>query len=212
MATFSPMNSLNGPRDHLDRLVADILDDADECPVEVSDVQEDLVKPHAAQKEEHHGKGKEVSYTLQNCFLTNGRSSSGSSSNGDSRDSGFEGGIGSGNVSTPSSSRRTTTSSDNFSTPSGMSTTSEGFSPSSSSDKMVSNNFDATSELNLQMSPWIVQGEIGPNSPKSATLINSELDNLFNAELHNQPSIGNADNLNIYINRENSPAGKFNTG
>ena len=88
------MSSLNGPRDHLDRLVADILnDDADECPVGTNN-QEESIKNNSSYKNDMQEQGKSVSDTIQNCFPKTGRFSSGSSSNGDSRDSGFDGGFG----------------------------------------------------------------------------------------------------------------------
>lgn len=201
MATYSPMNSLSGHHDHLDRLVDDILDDdIDECPVEETDDQEEeLIRTNANIKQGKVDQGKGGTESLQNCFLSNGRSSSGSSSNGDSRDSGFDGGLGSGSISTPSSSRRTTTSSDNFSTPSAMSTTSEGLSPlSSSSDKIASNNCDATSDMNLHMSPLSIPGVFGFNSNKTASFIGNGADKAFDRRMPKSSFTTNADNEGIH--------------
>ena len=152
------LNSETVHHDHHERhFLGNILDDPDCLPEGlVDDHEEELVKANGDIKESGKTqKGKEGNDTLQGCFITNGRSSSGSSSNGDSRDSGFEGGLGSGSLSTPSSTRRTTTSSDTFSTPSTMSTTSEGLSPSgcTSSDKITLNSCDPASEINLQTHP-----------------------------------------------------------
>jgi len=205
MATYSPMSSLNGPRDHLDRLVADILnDDADEYPGETNN-QEEVVKTNASYKDNIQDQGKAVSDTLQHCFPKNGRFSSGSSSNGDSRDSGFDGGICSGIISTPSS-RRTTSSSDNFSTPSVMSTTSDGLSPSSPSSEKISNDRHSTSDISLQISPLTVE-EIGFNSLKNAPL-NENVDQLFNSLMPKPAPTKIVENDGICMNHANLSSGK----
>jgi hypothetical protein len=203
MATYSPMSSLNGPRDHLDRLVADILnDDADEYPVG-SNNQKGVVKTNASYKDGIQDQGKALSDNLPHCFLKNGRFSSGSSSNGDS---GFDGGIGSGSLSTPSSSRRTTSSSDNFSTPSVMSTTSDGLSPSSpTSEKISSNDHHSISDITLQISPLTVE-EIGFNSLKNAPL-NENVDQLFNSLMAKPAPINNVQNDSICMNHANLSSG-----
>ena len=211
MATYSPLNSLSGHHDHLDRLVDDILDDdIDECPVEETDDQEDeLIRTNVNIKPQKCEQGKGGNETLQACFLNNGRSSSGSSSNGDSRDSGFEGGLGSGSISTPSSSRRTTTSSDHFSTPSTMSTASEGLSPSSSSsDKIASNNCEASSDMNLQMSPLTIPGGFAFNSRKPTSFIASGTDKRLDRPVSISSFTVNGDNEGIYNNEAISRAGK----
>ena len=173
MTTYSPLSSLGGPRDHLDRLVADILDDADECPLEGADFQEDLLKSKLSQKDAHIQETKE-SEAISNSYGKNGRFSSGSSSNGESRDSGFDCGISAGSLSTPSSSRRTTSSSDNLSTPT-LSSASESHSPSS--EKMSS---DASSfGINLKNSPTYTQ----ENDQMSTALIKEDIENLFDSSL-----------------------------
>ena len=199
------MSSLNGPRDHLDRLVADILnDDADEYPVGTNN-QEEVVKTNASFKDGILEQGKAVSDTLQQCFPKNGRFSSGSSSNGDSRDSGFDGGIGSGSIATPSSSRRTTSSSDNFSTPSVMSTTSDGLSPSSpSSEKNSSNDHHSSTNISLQVLPLAVE-DVGFNSVKNAPL-NENVDQLLNSLMPTPTQI--LENNGIGMNHANSFLGK----
>ena len=119
------------------------------------------------------------SVVVLNSFSKNGRCSSGSSSNGDSRDSGFECGMSSGSVSTPSSSRRTTSSSDNFSTPT-LSSASEVHSPSSSSEKISSDHNSLN--VSLQISPLIKQDD-RYNDQNSQSLIKDDIDTLLEASI-----------------------------
>ena len=198
MATYGTLSSLGGPRDHLDRLVADILDDADDCPLEENLYREqELLKSDASQKDNCNSEGK-VPEAVPNSFIKNGRCSSGSSSNGDSRDSGFECGIGSGSISTPSSSRRTTSSSDNFSTPT-LSSASEAHSPSSEK-----NSVDNSFSVNLQTSPAIKQDE--DNTRSSKIFMKNDIDDLLDSSMSakdrmenhgryvNQPKLGSGNN------------------
>ena len=197
MATYSPIGSLGGPRDHLDRLVADILDDADECPLEENDYQEEeLLKSNSSKKNTCDPELK-VSQAIPNSFVKNGRCSSGSSSNGDSRDSGYECAIGSGSVSTPSSSRRTTSSSDNFSTPT-LSSASEAHSPSSEKNSGENNSF----EINLQIS-LAKQGKDNQNSPK---FNNDEIDQLLNSSISTGEGMENHDR---YVHQQKMGAGNI---
>ena len=176
MAAYSPLSSFGAPRDHLDRLVADILDDADDCPLgENLYREEELLKSDVSQKDIRNTEAK-VSEAVPNSFMKNGRCSSGSSSNGDSRDSGFECGIGSGSVSTPSSSRRTTSSSDNFSTPT-LSSASEAHSPSSEKNSADNNSFN----VNLQISPAIKQDE--DNNRNSTIFMKNEIEDLLDSSM-----------------------------
>ena len=200
MATYSPMSSLCGPRDQLDRLVADILDDADDCPLEETNYQEELLKPNLSQKDVRSQETK-GSVVVPN-FLKNGRCSSGSSSNGDSRDSGFECGIGSGSVSTPSSSRRTTSSSDNFSTPT-LSLASEAHSPSSSSEKISADHNSL--DVSLQISPIIKQDD-RYNLQKSPILIKDDIDNLLEASITKSASEDRA-NIGQFIKLPETSSG-----
>ena len=189
MATYSPVNSLSGHHDHLDRLVDDILDDVDECPTEERDDHEELVRNNITLNGDH---GKEVNGSRQICFLNGRSSSSGSSSNGDSRDSGFEGGPA--GISTPSLSRRTTTSSDNVSTPSTMSTTSEGLSPLSS-DQITSNN----SDMELKMCPMTKPIGYG-SSNKNISIIEGGADKSYEKLKSQLPVTANVEDKRIYNN------------
>ena len=200
------LNSETVHHDHHERhFLGNILDDPDCLPEGmVDDHEEELVKANGDIKETGKtDKGKQGNDTLQGCFITNGRSSSsGSSSNGDSRDSGFEGGLGSGSLSTPSSTRRTTTSSDTFSTPSTMSTTSEGLSPSgcpSSSDKIALNSCDPASELNLQKHPSLTNSS--NISAFSGTGTNKMFDNIIATSAFSMKGGNNGQHMTEFTSR-----------
>ena len=190
MATYNPVNSLSGHHDHLDRLVDDILDDVDECPTVEPDDHEELARNNVTQDVDH---GKDGNGSRQICFLNGRSSSSGSSSNGDSRDSGFEGGHG--GISTPSLSRRTTTSSDNVSTPSTMSTTSEGLSPLSS-DQITSNN----SDMELKMCPMTKPIGYGSTSNNRVSIMEGGTDKSFEKLKSELPVTANVEDKSIYNN------------
>ena len=197
MATYGTLSSLGGPRDHLDRLVADILDDADDCPLGENPYREaELLKSDASQKDICNPEGK-VAEIVPNSFIKNGRCSSGSSSNGDSRDSGYECGIASGSVSTPSSSRRTTSSSDNFSTPT-LSSASEAHSPSSEKNSADNNSFN----VNLQTSPAIKQDE--DNNRSSTIFMKNEIDDLLDSSM---PAKERMENHGRYVNQPKMGSG-----
>lgn len=171
------MNSTNSPRDNLEHIVADILNEVEECPVQDNKYQEEeLMRSYSNRKDKIHNEPKAFADTIEGCFVTNGRSSSGSSSNGDSRDSGFDG-LGSGTISTPSSSRRVTTSSDNLSTPPAMSAVSDGLSPSS--EKINTFDFKALTDNLLEVSPLNCSKDSGYNAVRSTTMVNNESEKLI---------------------------------
>ena len=200
MTTYSPLSSLGGPRDHLDRLVADILDDEDECPLGGADFQEDLLKSKLNKKDDHNQEIKE-SEAISNSFDKNGRFSSGSSSNGESRDSGFDCGISAGSLSTPSSSRRTTSSSDNLATPT-LSSASESHSPSSEKMSSDANSFG----INFQNSPTYTQ-ENDQTDQMSTALIKEDIANLFDSSLTSTSE--NLKSRSPFMNQSKSRSGNI---
>ena len=207
MATYTTMNSTNSPRDNLEHIVADILNEVEECPVQHNKYQEEeLLRSYSNRKDKINNEPKAFGDTIEGCFVTNGRSSSGSSSNGDSRDSGFDG-LGSGTISTPSSSRRVTTSSDNLSTPPAMSAVSDGLSPSS--EKINTFDFKALTDDLLEVSPLNCSKDSGYNAVRSTTMVNNESEKLIDL-LMAKSLLTDDTNRSAFMNPEIFLSGKAN--